>query len=117
VAWPLTARAQQGERVRRIGLFINLSADDPEMSARIEVFRKGLMALGWMESSNLQIAIRQYGGDLDRIRVAAKEMVGLLPEVILAYGPPGVAALRLETLTIAIVFAPLVSFSYQTRRL
>jgi hypothetical protein len=73
------------------------------MLARIAAFRKGLKALGWTEDGNLQIDIRQYGGDLDHIRVAAKEMVRLSPEVIVAYGPPGVAALRLETRTIPIV--------------
>jgi putative ABC transport system substrate-binding protein len=102
--WPLAALAEQGERARRIGMLINLPADDPEMLARIAALRKGLKALRWTEDSNLQIDIRQYGGDFDHIRVAAKEMVGLSPEVIVAYGPPGVAALCLETRTIPIVF-------------
>jgi putative ABC transport system substrate-binding protein len=102
--WPLAARAQQGERRRRIGVLINLPADDPEMLTRLAAFRKGLYALGWTEDGNLQINIRQYNGDLDRIRAAAKEMVGLSPEAILVYGPPGVAALRQETRTIPIVF-------------
>jgi putative ABC transport system substrate-binding protein len=103
-ALPLAARAQQRERMRRIGVLINLSADDPEMLARLAAFRKGLQALGWTEDSNLQMHIRQYGGDLDHIRASAKEMVGLSPEVILVYGPPGVAELRHETRTIPIVF-------------
>jgi putative ABC transport system substrate-binding protein len=103
-AWPLTARAQQPGGMRRIGVFTYLTADDPEMSARLAAFKTGLKALGRTEESNLQIDIRQYGGDLDRVSAAAKEMLGLSPEVILVYGPAGVAALRQETRTIPIVF-------------
>jgi putative ABC transport system substrate-binding protein len=104
VAWPLAARAQHVERVRRIGVFVYLAADDPEMSARLGTFRQSLQALGWTENRNLRIEIHQYGGDLDHIRAAAVELVGLVPDVILAYGPAGVAALRRETRSIPIVF-------------
>jgi putative tryptophan/tyrosine transport system substrate-binding protein len=103
-AWPLTASAQQAERVRRIGVFAYYSADDPESSARLGAFRRGLQALGWTENRNLAIEVHRYFGDPDHIRAAAAELVGLMPEVILTYGPAGVAALRRETNSIPIVF-------------
>ena len=103
-AWPLAARAQQGDRMRRVGVFVYLAADDPEGSARLGAFRQGLQALGWTENRNLRIEVRRYLGDPDRIRAAAAELVGLVPEVILTYGPAGVAALRRETRSIPIVF-------------
>jgi len=103
-AWPLVAHAQQGERVRRIGVLINLAADDPEMVVRLTAFRRALDALGWTEGRNLTIDIRRYAGDPDQIREATVEMVGLAPELILVYGPPGLSALRRQTRTIPIVF-------------
>jgi putative tryptophan/tyrosine transport system substrate-binding protein len=104
-AWPLAARAQQTERVRRIGVFVYLATDDPESSVRLGAFRQGLQALGWTENRNIRIEIHRYLGDPDSIRAAAAKLVGLVPEVILAYGPAGVAALRRETRSIPIVFA------------
>jgi putative ABC transport system substrate-binding protein len=103
--WPLAARAQQAERVRRIGVFVYLATDDPESSLRLGAFRQGLQALGWTENRNIRIEIHRYLGDPDSIRAAAAELVGLVPEVILSYGPAGVAALRRETRSIPIVFA------------
>jgi putative ABC transport system substrate-binding protein len=103
-AWPLVAHAQQGERVRRIGVLINLAADDPEMVVRLTAFRRALDALGWTEGRNLTIDIGRYAGDPDQIREATVEMVGLAPELILVYGPPGLSALRRQTRTIPIVF-------------
>jgi putative tryptophan/tyrosine transport system substrate-binding protein len=102
---PLAARAQQAERVRRIGGFVYLATDDPESSLRLVAFRQGLQALGWTENRNIRIEIHRYLGDPDKIRAAAAELVGLVPEVILSYGPAGVAALRRETRSIPIVFA------------
>jgi putative ABC transport system substrate-binding protein len=104
VAWPLVAGAQQSERVRRIGVLINLATDDPEMLVRLAAFWQGLAGLGWTEDRNLRTDIRRYAGDPDLIRAAAAEMVGLAPEVILVYGPPGLSALRRQTRTIPIVF-------------
>src|SRR6266540_1731313 len=104
-AWPFAARAQQPERVRRIGVFVYLATDDPESSVRLGAFRQGLQALGWTENRNLRIEIHRYVGDPDSIRAAAAELVRLVPEVILTYGPAGVAALRRETRSIPIVFA------------
>src|SRR5260370_22324463 len=103
-AWPLAARAQQGERLRRIGVFVYLATDDPESSARLGVFRQGLQALGWTENRNLRIEIHRHVGDPDSIRAAAPELVRLVPEVILTYGPPRVSALPRETLPIPHVF-------------
>ena len=103
-AWPLATGAQQGERMRRIGVLINLAFDDPEIVARLAAFRRGLQELGWTEDRNVRIDVRRYAGDPDRIRAAAAELVGLAPEVILVYGPPGVEALRREARAIPIVF-------------
>jgi putative ABC transport system substrate-binding protein len=104
VTWPVAARAQQPDRMRRVSAFINLAPDDPEMLVRLAALRQQLQTLGWTEGLNLAIDIRQYGGDVDHIRTVAAEMVKLTPEVILVYGPPGLLALRRETRTIPIVF-------------
>ena len=78
-AWPLTARAQQRERVRRIGLLINLAADDPESQARRAAFQQGLQQLGWTDGRNLRIDYRWAAGDHDRHRISAAELVALAP--------------------------------------
>src|SRR5215468_1264164 len=85
-AWPLAARAQQGERVRRIGVLMPLSLDDPEAKARLAAFQQGLQELGWTEGRNIHTDIRLAGGDDDRIRKYAAELVALTPDVILAAG-------------------------------
>jgi putative tryptophan/tyrosine transport system substrate-binding protein len=103
-AWPLAARAQQPERMRRIGVLIGFDESDPEGQARLAAFRQGLEVLGWTDGSNLRIDYRRFSGDLDRVRAAAAELVSLTPDVILAYAPPAVAALRRETRSIPIVF-------------
>ena len=102
--WPFVACAQQPDKMRRIGVFINLAPGDPEMVARLTTLRQGLKVLGWLEGQNLTIEIRRYSGDVDNIRAAAAKLVGLQPEVILVYGPPGLSALRRETRTTPIVF-------------
>jgi ABC-type uncharacterized transport system substrate-binding protein len=104
-AWPLAARAQQrADRVRRIGILIGFDESDPEGEYRLAAFRQGLQALGWTEGGNLHIEYRRYTGDPDRVRRAAAELIGLSPEVILAYAPLAVASLRRETRSIPIVF-------------
>src|SRR5260370_28758111 len=80
-AWPLAAGAQQGERVRRIGVFVYLATDDPESSVRLGAFRQGLQALGWTENRNLRIEIHRYVGDPDGIRAAPAGLGRLLPDV------------------------------------
>jgi putative ABC transport system substrate-binding protein len=103
-AWPLAARAQQGERVRRIGVLVSQPADDPEGQARMVAFRQGLQEVGWIAGRNVQIDIRWGGGSIDRIRSAAAELVALAPDVILASGGQVVAPLLDATRTVPIVF-------------
>jgi len=103
-AWPLAARAQQAERVRRIGVLLSLGESDPEGRAQLSGFTQGLAELGWIEGCNLRMEIRRGGGDVDRIRTFAKDLVALQPDVIVAQGTPATAALQRETRTIPIVF-------------
>ena len=104
-AWPLAARAQQPERMRRIGVLMSLAADDPEAQARLAAFLQGLQQLGWTDGRNVRIDYRWAAGDADRIRRYAAELVALAPDVILASGSPSVAALLQATRTVPIVFA------------
>jgi putative tryptophan/tyrosine transport system substrate-binding protein len=86
VAWPLAARAQQPERMRRIGVLSGLAADDPVWQARIAAFAHGLQQLGWTDGRNVQIDIRSAAGNADDARKYAAELVALAPDVILASG-------------------------------
>jgi putative ABC transport system substrate-binding protein len=108
VAWPLAARAQQGERMRRIGVLINLSADDLEGQARVAAFLQGLQEAGWAVGRNAQIDMRWGMGDAERIRKSVTELVALAPDVILANTFPLVVALQQATRTVPIVFAGLI---------
>ena len=103
-AWPLTARAQQPERVRRIGVLMTVAADDPEGQARIAAFQQGLQQSGWTVGRNVRIDTRWGAGDADRIRRYAAELVALAPDVILASGGTVVGALLQATRTVPIVF-------------
>ena len=87
-AWPLGARAQQ-ERMRRIGVLMNLAADDPESQARLAAFAQGLQQSGWTIGQNLQIDYRWGAGDSDTMRKHAAELVALTPDVIVANGGLG----------------------------
>ena len=80
--WPLAARAQQAARMRRIGVFMNLAADDPEGQARLAAFLQGLQEAGWAVGRNLRIDIRWAAGDVERNRKLAEELVALAPDVI-----------------------------------
>jgi putative tryptophan/tyrosine transport system substrate-binding protein len=102
--WPLAARAQQQESVRRVGVLSGRTVDDPDAQAWIAAFRQGLHELGWSEGRNLQIDYRWAGPDPTRIKVFAAELVGTSPDVILANTSPSVAALREVTRTIPVVF-------------
>jgi len=75
--WPLAARAQQGERMRRIGVLLSLEESDPEGKAQLSGFTQGLAELGWIEGRNLRMEVRWGGGDVDRIRTFAKDLVAL----------------------------------------
>jgi putative ABC transport system substrate-binding protein len=103
-AWPLVARAQQGERVRRIGLLMGV-ADDREGQARVTALKQGLQELGWTEGRNIQIEPRFTGADADRIRAYAAELVALAPDVIVGQTTPVIRALRQATSSIPIVMA------------
>jgi len=85
-AWPLAARAQQAERVRRIGVLMSLGANDAEGQARLAAFLQGLQQLGWIDGRNVRIDTRWGAGDADRTRRYAAELVALAPDVILATG-------------------------------
>src|SRR5215211_5116299 len=105
VAWPLVARAQQGERARRIGVLMNLAADDAEGQARIAAFLQGLQQLGWTDGGNVRIDYRWAAGDAGRFQRYAEELLALAPDVILAAAAPSVQALQRATRTVPIVFA------------
>ena len=102
--WPLAARAQQGGRMRRVGVLQNLASDDPAEQARLMAFGQGLQELGWTIGQNVRIENRWSAGDPDRIRRNTEEMVALAPDVILASGNAGVAPLLQATRTVPVVF-------------
>jgi putative ABC transport system substrate-binding protein len=102
--WPLAARAQQTERVRRIGVLIALDEHDPEPKGWLSRFTLGLAELGWTDGRNLRMDVRWAGGSVDRMRMFAKELVSLQPDVILSQSTPATAALKRETQTIPVVF-------------
>ena len=106
-AWPLAARAQQGERVRRIGVLMNTAADEPEAQARLTAFMQGLQELGWAVGRNLRVDYRwsPVPGDLARLQKDAAELVALRPEVILAGVGATTRALQQATRTIPVVMA------------
>jgi len=104
-AWPLAARAQQADRVRRIGVLMNTGADEPESQARLAAFMQGLQELGWAAGGNLRIDYRWSPGDLARLRKDAAELVALRPEIILAGVGPTTFTLQQVTRTIPIVMA------------
>jgi putative ABC transport system substrate-binding protein len=106
VAWPLAARAQQRDRVHRIGVLMGLAEDDPETKARLAAFRQGLEKRGWSEGHNLQIEYRfARASSADQARPVAQELVVAQPEAIFAFGTPVITALQQQTHTIPIVFA------------
>jgi ABC-type uncharacterized transport system substrate-binding protein len=105
VGWPFAARAQQGERMRRIGVLMSTTADDPVGQARRAAFLQGLQQSGWTEDRNVRIDYRWAAAGPDRFRTYAAELVALAPDVILATGSPSVAALPQATRTVPIVFA------------
>jgi putative ABC transport system substrate-binding protein len=104
-AWPVVARAQQPERIQRIGVLMNLGTDDPEGQARLPAFVQGLRQLGWIDGRNVRIDTRWGAGDAERMRGYAAELAALAPDVILASGASSVGPLQQATRTVPIVFA------------
>ena len=104
VVWPLTARAQQQERMRRIGALIAFAENDPEQRARNTAFLNRLEELGWKDGRNLRIDYRFSEGDPERMRAHARELVALSPDLILVQTNPALTALRQTTSTVPCVF-------------
>jgi putative tryptophan/tyrosine transport system substrate-binding protein len=104
VAWPFAARAQQPGRMRRIGVLMGLDENDPDAKVSLSDFTQGLSELGWTDGRNVRIDVRWAGDNVDRMRMFAKELVNLQPDVILSQNTAPTAALHRETRTIPIVF-------------
>jgi putative ABC transport system substrate-binding protein len=103
-AWPLTARAQPSEPMRRVGVLVPYYKNDPVAKARISALTQALADLGWTDGRNVRMDLRWTGGDTNRMRALADELVGLQPDIIVASTTPVTAALQPETRTIPIDF-------------
>jgi putative tryptophan/tyrosine transport system substrate-binding protein len=103
-SWPLAALAQQKDEIRRIGVIVNVAADDTEALASIAAFKETMQQLGWSEGRNLRIDFRGAAGDPERMQAFAKELVGLQPQLILTRSTPVTAAVLKQTRTIPVVF-------------
>ena len=103
-ALPLAARAQQSERMRRVGVLMNFTSDDPVSQDRLAAFVQGLQELGWTVGRNLQVDYRWGAGNVERYRTFAAELVALTPDVLVTAGAPAVEALQRATRTVPIVF-------------
>jgi putative tryptophan/tyrosine transport system substrate-binding protein len=104
-AWPIAARAQQRGLLRRIGVLMSWDESDPEIKTFFSSFMQGLAKSGWTDGGNVQMEVRWAGGNVDRLRMFAKELVDIQPDVILATSTPATAALQQATRAIPIVFA------------
>jgi putative ABC transport system substrate-binding protein len=102
-AWPVVARAQQGDRMRRIGLLMPGAENDPEQKRRLTAFTQVLADLGWTDG-NVRMDLRWGSGDINRARGLAQELVGLQPDIIVTGGTPATSAIHRETRTIPVVF-------------
>ena len=103
-AWPLAARAQQPNRMRRIGVLVGWAENDPDIQVQLAVFRQGLERLGWTEGRNVRIDYRFAAASPGQFQALAKELLALQPDVILAQSTPTAAALQRESRAIPIVF-------------
>ena len=104
-AWPVVAQAQQSERVRRIGVLMPYDENEPLAKTQVSAFTRALADLGWIDGRNVRMDFRSAGGDTNRIRALAAELVGLQLDIIVTNGTPPTAAVQRETRTIPIVFA------------
>ena len=107
-AWPLAARAQQPERVRRVGMMMPLTRDDPEAPPRVAAFQQGLQQLGWSDGRNVRIEYRWDTSNAEEARKDAAELVALAPDIVLATGSEAVASLQQATRSVPIVFVNVV---------
>ena len=103
-AWPVVARAQQVERMRRIGVLMQWDENDPLRKSIVSAFTQALAGLGWTDGRNVRIDLRWYSDDSNRIRALGRELVDLQPDIILTSGTPATVALKRETRTTPIVF-------------
>jgi putative ABC transport system substrate-binding protein len=103
-AWPLLARAQQPERMRRIGVLMPRDENDPVARIQVSAFTRALADLGWNDGRNVRMDLRWSGPDINRIRALAQELVGLQPDIIQSGGTAAARAVQRETRTIPIVF-------------
>ena len=108
VAWPLAARAQAPERMKRIGVLMGVPANDAEYQAFLAAFREGLQELGWQEGRNVRFDYRWAVSDLELIKRSAKELIALQPDLIVSSGTPTTAVLKQQTSTVPIVFVNVV---------
>jgi putative ABC transport system substrate-binding protein len=104
-AWPLVAHAQQGDRMRRLGILMAGVESDPQYQADVAVFREGLQKLGWVDGQNIRIEVRWAGFNAETMRRYAKELIALQPDLILSNDTPTTATLLQQTRTVPIVFA------------
>ena len=104
-AWPVMARAQQVERMRRIGVLMGGDENDPVYTGILPALTQALEDLGWTDGRNVRMDIRWAGGDANRIRALAAQLIGLHPDIIFTVATPATAAVQRETRTIPIVFA------------
>jgi putative ABC transport system substrate-binding protein len=107
-AWPFAGRAQQGARMRRIGVLMPYDENDPVAKPRLSEFTQALAGLGWTDGRNVRMDLRWFGDDINRMRALAQELVGLQPDIIMTGSTPATVALQWETRTIPIVFANVI---------
>jgi putative ABC transport system substrate-binding protein len=101
-AWPFAARAQQSDRLRRIGVLMGGDENDPVWKRRLSAFTQALADLGWTDGRNVRMDLRWHGDDTNQIRALAEELVGLQPDIIVSSSTPATAALQRETRTITL---------------
>jgi putative tryptophan/tyrosine transport system substrate-binding protein len=104
-AWPIAARGQQPSRMRRVGVLMAYDENDREAKLYLSGLTQARAELGWIDGRNLRMDVRWAAGNIDRMRISAKELLDLRPDVVLAHGTPATAAFQRETRTIPIVFA------------
>jgi DNA-binding LacI/PurR family transcriptional regulator len=104
-AWPIAARGQQGERMRRVGALMGGDESDPTVKDRLSTLVQALAEAGWNDGRNLRLDVRWGAGDIERMRGLAKELVDLRPDAMFVSTPAATKALQHETQTIPIIFA------------